>query len=111
WRQCGLMQVENVEIEVEIAPRRNGQTVQMRSTKEERPRPVAQSAGALSQRLAGFEETCVDGWWRRIPQQPAERAAQHIGALPFREMHRASRPKVKPEAVKLKDPRAGRFVD
>ena len=99
--QCGLVQVEDVGIQVEALTLGNGQTVQVGHSKDKRARPIGQAAGSGADGFPGLEETDVDLRGHSIAKYCAKRAADDIGALARREMNLVQGAEMEAETVEL----------
>ena len=83
--QGGLVQVEDMGVQVEAVALRNGEAVQVGHAKDEGTGPVGQAAGSGAEGLPGLEEAGVDLRGHGIAQHRAKRAADDVGALAQRE--------------------------
>ena len=99
--QGGLVQVEDVRVQVEAVAGRHGQAVQVRHAQDEGTRPVGQAAGGGAQRTSGLEQAGVDLRGHGIAQHGAERAADDVGALAQREMNLIQGAEMEAESVEL----------
>ncbi len=105
--QRGLVQVEDVGIQVKTVALGNGQAVQVGHAKDKRTRPVGQSAGSGAEGFPGLEETDVDLRGHGIAKHCAKRAADDIGALAHWEMNLVQGAEMESETVELECSQCG----
>src|ERR1039458_2147539 len=99
--QSGLVQVEDMRVEVEAIAGRHGEAVQVGHAKDEGAGPVGQAAGGRAEGTSGLEEAGVDVRGHGIAQHRAKSAAHHVGALAARKMHLIQRAEMEAESVEL----------
>ena len=99
--QGGLVQVEDVGVQVKAVALGNGQAVQVGHAKDKRTRPVGQSAGRGAEGFPGLEEADVDLRGHGIAQHRAKRAADDVGTLARRKVNLVQGAEVEAETVEL----------
>ena len=99
--QGGLVQVEDMGVQVEAVAGRHGEAVQVGHAKDEGAGPVGQAAGGGAEGSSGLEEAGVDLRGHGIAQDRAKSAAHHVGALALRKMNLIQGAEMEAEAVEL----------
>jgi len=100
--QEGLAKLENVDVEMELVPRRECMAVKMSGAQDKGARPIDQPAGDVLARWRDrLEQTLVGCRGSGVAQHHSKRAADHVPALRRRELHLIKGTKMKSKSVEL----------